>query len=151
MKTLTKLLCVGVSALALSLTSCAGIKSNSPKLYTQDFEYPHETNPYKFIPKNAKIVTVIVETQRGFMVGRWYNKQCESQEDYKKKFEEFGGGIPPKEIFLDTDGDEIPDLSVEKLNQLCEKYNKGKNLKRQYKGNPYNTKKFISKGFDVTI
>lgn len=104
------------------LVLIAGIGLGSLNLSAQDFKFPHETDKYKFIPKGARITSVTVGTAYGIFEGIWYNKDCKNKEEYNKKFEEDDEMIPPDEIFLDMDGDKIPDLSLQQLDDLYIQY-----------------------------
>jgi len=107
---------------SLALILAGGLALSSLSLYSQDFKFPHETDRYKFIPKGARITSVTVGTVYGIFEGIWYNKDCKNKDEYNEKFEEYNEAIPPEEIFLDMDGDKIPDLSLEKLDDLFNQY-----------------------------
>jgi hypothetical protein len=100
----------------------AGIGFGSLNLSAQEFKLPHETDPYKFIPKGAGFELVLIDTGHGFLSwGRWYNKDYKAK-DYQDKLKESNGVIPSGELFLDLDGDGIPDLSAKDLDNLYEQY-----------------------------
>jgi hypothetical protein len=101
----------------------AGIGLGSLSLSAQDFKVPHETDENKFIPPYAAIEEVMVNAgPYGILKGIWYDKDCKSGKDYYKKWVEDDGKVSADEIFLDVDGDGIPDLSFEQLIKLYKDY-----------------------------
>jgi len=107
---------------SLALILAGSLTLGSLKLFSQDFELPHETDPFKFIPLGAPIAHVLVETEEGSLLGTWYDPECKVPEDYQKKFEEEGEMLPKNEIFLDFDYDNIPDLSWSEMEELYDEY-----------------------------
>ena len=81
-----------------------------------------EIDPYKFIPRKASVEMVTIDTGYGLMKGVWYNKKYKTPEDYQDRLKELGGTIPSDEIFLDINGDGIPDLSAKELDKLHDQY-----------------------------
>lgn len=119
---------------SLSLGSCASFQKskapeNLPAAFQDsetdsdgEFRLPHETNPFRFIPPGAFIQPVMVKTEYGLQEGLWYDEECKSDLDYKRKFKEGNGRIDTDKIFIDADGDGIIDLSVEDFNNAYNKY-----------------------------
>ena len=108
----------------------AGIGLSSLGLSAQDFKVPHETDPYKFVPKGKSAEIVTIDTGHGIMEGVWYNKTYKTAKDYQNRLKELGGAIPSDEVFLDIDGDGIPDLSAKDLDRLCDQYLEMQKLER---------------------
>jgi len=121
MKTLAKLILI------------AGIGLSSLGLSAQDFKVPHEIDGNKFIPEGAMVIKNILintNTPYGIIEGVWYNKDCKSLDDYKKRWLEEGGIVSGKELFLDMDGDGIPDLSAEELSNRYDDFLQEKELEK---------------------
>jgi hypothetical protein len=107
-----------------------GIGLSSLSLSAQESRLPHETDPYKFVPKGASAEIVTVDTGHGIMNGVWYNKTYKTAKDYQNRLKELGGLIPSDEIFLDIDGDGILDLSNKDLDRLCDQYLEEQKMER---------------------
>jgi hypothetical protein len=112
----------------LALIALLGL--GSLKLSSQDFQYPKETDPYKFVPKNAVKLEFHVNTRTfGPLVGVWYNPQYKYVEDYlaaESEYEEKNEEIPREELYVDIDRDGILDVSISELQALYSKYLKMK-------------------------
>jgi hypothetical protein len=117
MKTLAKLFLI------------TGIGLSSLSLSAQNFKVPHETDPYKFVPKGALTEELKV---KGFgdLIGTWYDKDCKTEEDYFKKWVESNGIISINKIFLDFDGDGILDSSIKGVVDLYFDYLEEQELKK---------------------
>jgi hypothetical protein len=114
-KTLAKIFSIAILGLTFGL--------NSDQLsFNLTDSIPHETNPYRFIPRGASCEKVMINTGRvGLKNGWWYNRNYKTAEDYQARLEELGWNVPSKEVFLDLDGDDIPDLSAQDLDKLWER------------------------------
>ena len=76
-----------------------GIGLGSLSLSAQEFKLPHETDPYKFIPKGAGFELVLIDTGHGFLSwGKWYNKNYKAK-DYQDKLKKSGGQSPVMNYF----------------------------------------------------
>jgi hypothetical protein len=100
----------------------AGIGLSSLSLHSEDFKAPHETNKYKFIPQGAVAEEVRIKTQLGFIYAIWYDEDCKTKDDYSDKWIENEGKVSGMDLFLDLDGDEILDVSMQELNDLYAEY-----------------------------
>ena len=119
MKTLAKLILI------------AGIGLSSLGLSAQDFKFPHETNMFKFFsPETGPFEEVVVNTPNGLRSGLWYNKDCKSDKDYQKKFEENGKAFPHDEVYVDMDEDGILDGRLDELEKLYNDYIEEKELEK---------------------
>ncbi len=100
---------------SLALILAGGLALGSLKLFSQNLEIPYETDPYKFIPQGAVALKVTVKTDNGFLRGFWYEENLHSLEDYLTELTKTDWIIPIDKFFLDLNGDDILDLSLEDL------------------------------------
>jgi hypothetical protein len=104
LKTLTK----------LALVSLLGL--GSLRLSSQNYKSPYSKNPFEFIPKGAVVKRVTLYYEDSVREGLWYDKDCKTNEDYISKLKT--GEISLDKIFLDLNGDGIPDLSAAEFNKV---------------------------------
>jgi hypothetical protein len=128
---------------SLSLGSCASFQKskapeNLPAVFQDsetdsdgEFRLPHETNPFRFIPKDAvKLVFKTYAPAFGNLKGVWYNPKYKSLEEYWDKWIELKGEVPREELFVYLDGDKILDTSISELQRLYSVYLERKKLER---------------------